>query len=128
MTNEVLIESSFATYEIKDGIVYTTIKEGVEIDLEHMDEGIAARDKIQQGSPMLSLTDIRNIYSITNQARSYAAKHERLQQLTTASAILSSTLATKLFANFFVKFDQPKYPTKIFTDKKNAIAWLETFR
>lgn len=125
--NCVQIEISYAYLQIEDNVLFITLKEDAEIDVEHVEEAIRSRKEIQKDEPMLVLLDVRKLYTITNEARSIAAKNESLIRLSKARAILTSSLATKMFANFFIKFNKPPTPTKMFNNKEKAIEWLNTF-
>lgn len=43
---------------------------------------------------------------------------------TIADALLISSLPHKLIANFYVKFNKPVKPTKIFNSREKAVQWL----
>ena len=45
----------------------------------------------------------------------------------TAIAMLSTSLAQKILANFFMRIIKPPVPTKSFSDEAAAIEWLLTF-
>ncbi len=38
-----------------------------------------------------------------------------------------SDLPQKIVGNFFLKFDKPARPTKIFTKEEEAVEWLKQF-
>jgi hypothetical protein len=44
-----------------------------------------------------------------------------------ADAFIVGSMAFQLIANFYLKFNKPERPTKMFSDEKEAIAWLKTF-
>ncbi|MCC6690983.1 MAG: hypothetical protein IT235_05575, partial [Bacteroidia bacterium] len=44
-----------------------------------------------------------------------------------ADAFMVNTTALQLIANFYLKFNKPARPTKMFDDEKEAINWLKTF-
>lgn len=41
-----------------------------------------------------------------------------------AVALVSESLAGKLMANFFIKFNRPEAPTRFFNSEEEAIIWL----
>ncbi|MBL4593591.1 MAG: hypothetical protein JKX68_07230, partial [Flavobacteriales bacterium] len=46
-----------------------------------------------------------------------------------AMAILAGTsLPATIIGNFFIKFNKPAVPTKLFKSEEKALAWLETHR
>jgi hypothetical protein len=44
-----------------------------------------------------------------------------------AAAIIVKTLATKLAGNFFITFNKPSTPTRLFTNEEDALEWLRKF-
>ncbi len=70
--------------------------------------------------------DARNQYSsITNDARDFFANDPEILHLRKKIAIVVNNIHTKLLANFFVKFNKPQTPTKIFNDYDKALKWLK---
>ncbi len=45
-----------------------------------------------------------------------------------ATAVVVDTLAYKLIANFYLKFNKPKRPYKVFSKEEEAIKWLKTIK
>lgn len=75
------------------------------------------------GVKFLVLVDIRNISMITSEARTYASSRE-MTNISKAVAIVVGSPATRLIANFFIRFHKPLIPSKIFTSTKEAKQWL----
>ena len=44
-----------------------------------------------------------------------------------AEAFLLTSLAQKILINFYIRFDKPLVPSKVFTNKEKAIEWLRQF-
>ncbi|MGZ3885614.1 MAG: DUF7793 family protein [Bacteroidia bacterium] len=44
-----------------------------------------------------------------------------------ADALITDSLAMRLIANSYIKFNRPEVPTRMFSDEKKAIEWLHTF-
>ncbi len=49
---------------------------------------------------------------------------EEGQRFTFADALVVKSLSQKILANFYLKFNKPAKPTRIFTNEAEAIAWL----
>jgi len=124
MIKTTAIETSIAFLEIRDEVLFVVFKEGVEIQLENIDEIIKARKVLQQGKKVLVLTDIRNVWHASKAAKARAGNEEFLK-LSYATAILVGSLPTRLLANFYIKFNKPKVSTKMFTSKEKALTWLK---
>jgi hypothetical protein len=73
------------------------------------------------------VTDARVLNSnISPEAREYVAKHKRAPELGLRSALLVNSIGIKLIANFFVRFNKPNIPTRLFNDERKAIEWLDS--
>ncbi|WP_347159081.1 hypothetical protein [Pontibacter chitinilyticus] len=73
-----------------------------------------------------SLFDITRIKESTKEARDYMANEGN--DLVLASAILVASPMLRMMANFFIMVNKPKNPTRMFTSKESAVAWLRPFR
>ncbi|NQX98298.1 MAG: STAS/SEC14 domain-containing protein, partial [Flavobacteriales bacterium] len=63
----------------------------------------------------------------SKESREYGAKKE-VSGLSSAMAILAGkSLAAILVGNFFIRFNKPVTPTKIFKREEKALEWLATF-
>ncbi|HRD39919.1 MAG TPA: hypothetical protein PLC65_14920, partial [Bacteroidia bacterium] len=67
------------------------------------------------GGNLTSSPEARGLYETSDYINTY-----RL-----ADAFLVRSLAVRIVANFFIKVTKPKVNTKLFTDEKEAVKWLE---
>jgi hypothetical protein len=59
---------------------------------------------------------------IDSKTRAYAAAQYRAH--VAGTAILVDSKISSYFANVYLKFSQPKTPTRLFTKEEDAIQWL----
>ena len=126
MSEDTKIETAVASHFIKDDILYIVFHQDADVDIDDMLESKKARLKLQKEKAMKVLVDVRAMYQISKEARELSAKQEN-SELSVAMAILSESISSKLFANFFIKFNKPTTPTKMFTSKEKALKWLNNF-
>lgn len=109
----------------KDDIVHVVFKEDAVLDttlqLEMLDKYI----EITKGVPHLFIFDAMLGVEITKEARENASNLETKAPII-AGAIIAKTLAYKMIANFYIKFNKPKHPYKVFNDFNKAVEWLKT--
>lgn len=121
-----LVEVKGATIQYRDdGIIHV-----------HYDDTLFTLEEIKSifySTRKHSPWEIAPVYlsggSFTNQdadARTFSGSEEVMKHCS-AIAFLSKTIAEKLLANFFIKFNKPSKPTKAFTNESEAIAWLKQF-
>lgn len=121
-------ETSAASYHIENNILIMRAKQDANFTLEVTIEGIEARKKLLEGRKFPVLIDMRLMFQVAEEAREYSATKETTE-LYLAMAILSGkSLPAKLIGNFFIKFNKPPIPTKMFKSEKKALAWLEGYR
>ena len=77
---------------------------------------------------MLALIDTSKVFQVSREARDYGATKE-VVGLCSAMALLTGTsLPATIIGNFFIKFNKPSVPTKLFKKERKALDWLETYR
>ena len=59
--------------------------------------------------------------------REYTSSAEE-NKYTIADAIVTSTLSLNMAAKFYVRFNKPQMPTKVFKSRDEAIPWLLSFK
>jgi hypothetical protein len=87
---------------------------------------IAAMGKIGNGKKFPVFIDAGDYVNVDKEVRIFSASKEG-NIYTLADAIAYNSFAQKLVANFYLKHNKPAIPTKIFSEKTEAIEWLKTF-
>ncbi|GAB4251870.1 MAG: hypothetical protein Kow0079_06140 [Vicingaceae bacterium] len=108
-------------------MLYIVFKEDCDISIKDIEEIITVRKELQKGKKSLTLVDIRGLWHVDKNARELAASDAMIQH-NIALAIISSSLSTKIIGNFYMKFDKPNVPTKMFNNEKDALLWLSSFK
>ena len=73
----------------------------------------------------LVLSDIRSSFTISNEARTYAAFQSSNRK---ATAIVTNKFISKVFANLYIYLNRPKTPTRLFGSENEARTWLNGFK
>jgi hypothetical protein len=119
----IISDLPYAICEVVDIILITRIKQDVELTPSMLEElnriGVAHFG----GKRYKILADMRLNISSTPEARQYGA-HNEYTQFHIAYALLVSSLSEKILANFFIRFNKPAVPSKMFNDENQAIEWL----
>lgn len=110
-----------------DGIVRKKFFNDIDIEVEDGVENLAAVRKLTNDKPYLVLSDGRVNARVSPEARAFSASAEASRNRV-AEAMLVNSVATRLTANFYIRFNKPLTPTRIFTDEQKAIEWLKKFR
>jgi hypothetical protein len=108
-----------------EGILHTRIFEGAQLTLKDVQEYYAFTRRLAGEQKVLALIDGRASFTITDEARAYAAEQSNITRR--ATALITSSAAVRVLYNLFVRVNRPLVPTKMFSDEKSAVAWLKTF-
>jgi len=115
-------------WDEKNEIVWGELFESVqtiEDAIENIDAQEKLRDSINREKTRV-LIKLGALFKISIEARNYFA-NERTASIQRATALLTSSQITVLIANFFMSFNKPISPTKMFNNSEEAIRWLQKF-
>lgn len=114
------------SFKLENGIIFCEwLKE--HIDYKYVDEGIKIRLDITKDSDVLMLSDITKVKSGTREARQRMSEKDAGKGVK-AVAVLVNSKVQKILYNFFNNIYKAPAPTKLFTNKAEAIKWLEKFK
>ncbi|AUP78706.1 DUF7793 family protein [Flavivirga eckloniae] len=120
------IENKFVKYWIEDDILYTVYKDGASIDLSGAIKIVKDRLFLQQGKDFLIYCDLRGVKSVNKSARNYFALEGSV--LIKAVALLVNPPLTSAISGFFLKANNPAFKIQIFTEKEDAIEFLNNIK
>ena len=107
-----------------NGICRAVLAQKAEVGLRETKEFFELQKQVlgKQRAPVLF--DMRQIYSSSGEARTYAAQHAQGLQAT-AIAILDNSSLGHILGNLFIKLSKPHFPTKLFSREGDALEWLK---
>lgn len=92
------------------------------LDMDTLEKMTEVGDSWCQERLCANLVDVRNMLFVDSKTRAYAAAQYRPH--VAGQALVIDSKISSYFANIFLKFSQPKVPTKLFTNEVDALAWL----
>lgn len=120
------MENNIVSYRWEDGILCGKF-ETIQLNKDNAAKAIDLRLKLCNGQPHLFMMDVTNIKVIDAESRNLLSSEIGTRHLT-ACAIVSKSAISSMLANFFIKINKPKTPTRFFTDASSAKKWLFSFR
>jgi hypothetical protein len=118
-------ENEYANFWIESGILYFVYKKNAAIDLNAAKQIVDERIRFQQQKDYPIFCDIRGIKNIDKAARDFLAKEG--SSYTKGVAVVVDTPMTKIISNFYLGLNKPIAPTKMFTDRQEALNYLQQF-
>lgn len=110
-----------------DGFVRARFHEGAEVTLADAQENIALTARLTGGRRLPVLVDLRPVRSQSGEARAYFAGPAATAVSVSVALIIASPLS-RVLGNFYLGFNKPEVPTRLFTSLPDAEAWLRTFQ
>jgi hypothetical protein len=80
--------------------------------------------RLSGGQPFAILLDATGEFEIGEEARKLIASGEYSEKRISA-AFVTPGLVNRLVGNFFIQFNKPASPTRLFSDEASALAWLK---
>lgn len=124
--NKVIELRAFKTWMGDDGICYTVVKPNAIIELEDALANSEAVKTVSMNAIYPILVNLKQIHSISKPARDHFSMQNRAAGVTAIGMLIKSP-GSRIIGNFFLGLNKPTVPTKLFTDKDKAIAWLKQF-
>lgn len=107
----------------ENDIMNIVFKSDTYIDISDIEEVMNWVQSVGSGRMFVNLMEGAYNTDLAPEVRAFSASNDN-NNYTIADALLISSQAHKLVTNFYIKFNKPVKPTKVFTDKNKAIEWL----
>lgn len=120
------LSNDYATFWIDDGILHFIYHPGIVINIAAAEKVVADRLKCQEDKIYPVFCDTRGIKDTDKEARDYLAREGSI--MTPAVAFLVNPPISKAITDFYVRTNKPITPTKIFTEKYEALKFLKGYR
>lgn len=119
---EVLAENEYITFWDDEGEVLGQRFKVSKIGLEEAESIVALRHTVQKDQ-LLFFVDISKVASVSKEARDYFASSYATDKVI-AVAFYTSSIISRMLVTFFLAFNRPNVPSKIFSDENEAMLWL----
>lgn len=85
---------------------------------------VDAHNELAEGTPCLVLADIKDVTVGANRAaRVHYVSHES-SKYKLGMAMLVQSPMQRMLGNIFLRINRPPYPTRLFSQKEDALEWL----
>lgn len=126
MANKTIdLDKSSITFE-EDQIAHLHLKEGQVVEVEELKAIFKAITDAAEGTKFRLLVTAADNASLSPEAREYASSAQS-SDVIVADAVVVQNYSHEMTANFFIRFNKPNRPTKLFKHIEEAYEWLKTF-
>lgn len=122
-----IIKTSVATIKkTKDFLIEVDYNSENEINLDDAKKVHEAFLELCNHQPFTILIEDKGRFvTFSDEAKRFYVNDEKLKPYKVALAMVVKSLPSRIIAKFYLSFYKPYYKTKIFSNKQNAIKWLE---
>jgi hypothetical protein len=107
-----------------DNILCTDCFPNTIMTLEDGKESTRISAEMVNNIPRPLLCDLTNVVKMTQDCRRHFAGPEHAKTYSKTALIVTSPIS-KIIGNFFLGLNKPLKPTRLFTNKEEALAWLK---
>ncbi|MBT1703529.1 DUF7793 family protein [Chryseosolibacter indicus] len=119
-----IVENEYTKLWIEDGIMFGEYKEDVTIDLTAAQKVVSDRIKLCKNIAYPFLGTTQGLQNLSKEAREYFSTEEGTRFMKKLAIVTTSSI-DKMVGNFFLKFNHPAVPTRLFTNQEDALKWLK---
>lgn len=123
-TNKKHIDTSTASLEYVENIVYMRIKEKSVFTPRSLEEHNKAQEELTGNDEFAILVDGRNSGKIDPVTMKFAGEYRPVNRKAIA-IVTNNNLVTLMMGNIYIKVNGPITPTRLFNHETEAVAWLK---
>jgi len=121
------LDTPFAFLSYEDDVLYVRMKEGINLGQAEMEDLLKQAIELTTPNKYFAIIDTTAPYDSSLEARNFYAESE-YSKYRFADAFIVNSLSMRLLVNFFITFNKPKIPSKMFNDKESAHQWINTLK
>jgi hypothetical protein len=121
------LETSVAFLSFEDDILLVKMKEGINLDQAEMEQLLKQAVEFTSPNKYFAIIDTTALYDSTPESRSFYAESD-YSNYRYADAFIVNSLPMRLLVNFFITFNKPKIPSKMFNNEESALNWIQSLK
>lgn len=123
---ELLLDNDELKVELENGILIGKWK-SASLDLNKAQLAVKYRLECSDNNLYPILSDIQSVKHITKEARDFLASKKGSEGISRCALLTNSPIGA-MIGNFFISFNRPLVPIKMFADEDTAKDWLLNFK
>ncbi|MBL7937138.1 MAG: hypothetical protein JNM51_15120 [Bacteroidia bacterium] len=121
------LDTPVAFLSFEDEILFVKMKEGVNLGQPEMEELLKQAVELTMPNKYFAIVDMTASYDSTLEARNFYAESD-YSKYRYADAFIVNSLPMRLLVNFFIAFNKPKIPSKMFNNEESALTWVNSLK
>ena len=121
-----VITTAISTKQLgDDGIVRIVMLPDADMTQANVEADMATYSQAFAGQRRPVWADIRHVKSMSREARVFITREARKYVM--AAALVVESPLSRMIGNFFLGFNKPPFPVRLFTSGEKAEEWLQQF-
>lgn len=121
------LDTSVAFLTFENDVLFVKMKEGVNLGQLEMEELLKQAVEFTAPDKYFAVIDTTAPYDSTVEARNFYAESDYSKHRY-ADAFIVNSLPMRLLVNFFISFNKPKIPSKMFNNEESALMWVNSLK
>jgi len=121
------LDTPFAFLTFENEILFVKMKEGINLGQIEMEELLKQAIVFTAPNKYFAIVDTTSPYDSTPESRNFYAESD-YSKYRYADAFIVNSLPMRLLVNFFIAFNKPKIPSKMFNNEESAINWINSLK
>ena len=121
------LDTPFAFLTFENEILFVKMKEGINLGQIEMEELLKQAVAFTAPNKYFAIVDTTSPYDSTPESRNFYAESD-YSKYRYADAFIVNSLPMRLLVNFFIAFNKPKIPSKMFNNEESAINWINSLK
>jgi hypothetical protein len=121
------LDTPYAFLSFEDEILFVKMKEGINLDQAEMEELLKQAVALTAPNKYFAIVDTTALYDSTPESRKFYADSD-YSKYRYADAFIVNSLPMRLLVNFFITFNKPKIPSKMFNNPESAYEWVNSLK
>lgn len=119
-----VLDTKYAHLSYENNVLSVIVKDDLELGVEEMESLLATAVEFTNYEKYFCIIDTRKVFGSVPAIRDYYANSD-YSKYRYADAIIAGSLGMNLLVNFFISFNKPKVPTKMFSNEQDALKWIQ---
>ena len=124
MTSPTTVATRTCSFTMGDTCLVARFHAGAEVSGDDARANLDVTSELAGGRRLAVLVDLRQLKSQSAEARAELAG-PRAVRVSRAVALLIGSPLSRVVGNFYLRFNRPETPTRLFSSEDEARAWLE---
>jgi hypothetical protein len=123
MSDPAVVATRTCTFVMEGGLLVARFLQGAEVTGADARANLEASARLSGGRRVAVLVDLRQLKSQAADARALLAGPSAAR-VSRAVALLIGSPLSRVLGNFYLRFNRPETPTRLFSSEAEARAWL----